>query len=92
MLLVLTPCLYCDVSDSWLLSNRWHRAAIAAAGMYVEVMLASLATLVWANTDPGTLHYLALQVMLICGASTLLFNRTCAMRRRRRSVRSLGGF
>ena len=74
MLLVLTPCLYCDVSDSWLLSNRWHRAAIAAAGMYVEVMLASLATLVWANTDPGTVHYLALQVMLICGASTLLFN------------------
>lgn len=74
MLLVLTPCLYCDVSDSWLLSNRWHRAAIAAAGMYVEVALASLATLIWAHTDPGTVHFLALQVMLICGLSTVLFN------------------
>ena len=34
MLLVLTPCLYCNVSDSWMLPNRWHRAAIGAAGMY----------------------------------------------------------
>jgi putative peptide zinc metalloprotease protein len=74
MLLVLTPCLYCDVSDSWLLPSKWQRAAIAAGGMYVEVMLASLAALVWAHTIPGTLHYLALQVMLICSASTLLFN------------------
>ncbi|QDU98988.1 HlyD family efflux transporter periplasmic adaptor subunit [Lignipirellula cremea] len=74
MLLVLTPCLYCDVSDSWLLPNRWHRAAIAAAGMYVEVALASIAVLVWANTEPGNLHFLALQVMLISGVSTLLFN------------------
>jgi putative peptide zinc metalloprotease protein len=74
MLLVLTPCLYCDVSDSWLLGNKWHRAAIAAAGMYVEVALASVATLIWANTGPGDLHFLALQVMLICGVSTVLFN------------------
>ena len=32
MLLVLTPCLYCNVSDSWMLPNKWHRAAIGAAG------------------------------------------------------------
>ena len=31
MLLVLTPCLYCNVSDSWMLPNKWHRAAIGAA-------------------------------------------------------------
>ena len=36
MFLVLTPCLYCNVSDSWMLPNSWHRAAIGAAGMYVE--------------------------------------------------------
>src|SRR3972149_211100 len=33
MFLVLTPCLYCNVSDSWMLPNRRHRAAIGAAGM-----------------------------------------------------------
>ena len=74
MLLVLTPCLYCDVSDSWMLPSKWQRAAIAAAGMYVEVTLAALATILWANSEPGTLHYLALQVILVCSVSTLLFN------------------
>ena len=47
MLLVLTPCLYCDVSDSWMLPNKWQRAFIGAAGMYVEIFLASIATFVW---------------------------------------------
>ena len=28
MILVLTPCLYCNVSDSWMLPSKWHRAAI----------------------------------------------------------------
>ena len=32
MLLVLTPCLYCNVSDSWMLPNKWQRAAIGAGG------------------------------------------------------------
>ena len=32
MILVLTPCLYCNVSDSWMLPNKWHRAAIGAGG------------------------------------------------------------
>ncbi len=30
------PCVYCDVSESWQLPNRWQRAAVAAAGMYVN--------------------------------------------------------
>ena len=37
MVLVLTPCLYCNVSDSWMLPSKWARAAIGAAGIYVEV-------------------------------------------------------
>ncbi len=39
MLLVFTPALYCNVSDSWMLPNKWHRAFIGAAGMYVELVL-----------------------------------------------------
>ena len=42
MVLVLTPCLYCNVSDSWMLPSKWQRAAIGAAGMYVELVLASI--------------------------------------------------
>jgi len=74
MFLVLTPCLYCNVSDSWLLPNKWHRAAIGAAGIFVELTLAAIATFVWWFTGPGLLNHLALQIMFICSISTILFN------------------
>jgi putative peptide zinc metalloprotease protein len=74
MFLVLTPCLYCNVSDSWLLPNKWHRAAIGAAGMYVEITLASLATFLWWLTEPGLFNHICLSVMFVCSVSTILFN------------------
>ncbi|HEX6960918.1 MAG TPA: biotin/lipoyl-binding protein, partial [Lacipirellula sp.] len=74
MFLVLTPCPYCNVSDSWMLPNRWHRAAIGAAGMYVEVVLASICTFIWWFTEPGPLHYFALNVMFLSSVSTIVFN------------------
>ena len=74
MLLVLTPCLYCNVSDSWRLPNKWHRAAIGAAGIYVEVILATIATFVWWYVEPGWIQDLCLQVMLVSSVSTVLFN------------------
>lgn len=74
MFLVLTPCLYCNVSDSWMLPSRWHRAAIGAAGIFVELTLAALATFVWWFSEPGLLNHLALNVMFICSVSTVMFN------------------
>ncbi|MCA9199708.1 MAG: hypothetical protein KDA87_19345 [Planctomycetales bacterium] len=75
MFLVLTPCLYCNVSDSWLLPNKWHRAVIGAAGMYVEITLASMATFLWWFSEEATLvNQISLSVMFICSVSTLMFN------------------
>ena len=74
MLLVFTPALYCNVSDSWMLPNKWHRVFIGAAGMYVEVFLASIATFVWWFSQPGFVNQVALSVMFICSVSTLMFN------------------
>ena len=74
MLLVLTPCLYCNVSDSWRLPNKWHRAAIGAAGMYVELILATIATFIWWFVQPGLVQDICLQIMLVCSISTVLFN------------------
>jgi len=80
MFLVFTPCLYCDTSDAWVLPNKWHRAAIGAAGMYVEVVLAALCTFLWWNSEPGLLHYLALNTMFICSVSTVIFNSNPLLR------------
>ena len=74
MFLVLTPCLYCNVSDSWLLPNKWHRAAIGAAGMYVEIFLAGVATFLWWFSEPGLLNHICLSIMFVCSVSTILFN------------------
>jgi len=74
MLLVFAPCLYCNVSDTWMFPSRWRRIVVAAAGMYVEAILASIATFVWWFSEPGLLNSLALDVMIVCSVSTLLFN------------------
>ncbi len=80
MLLVLTPALYCDTSDSWTLPNKWHRAFIGAAGMYMEVLMASIATFVWWYTQPGLINFMALNVMFVCSISTVLFNSNPLLR------------
>ena len=74
MFLVFNPVLYVNTSDSWLLPNKWHRMAIGLAGMCVEFVMAAIATFVWWFTEPGIVHFLALNVMFICSVSTFLFN------------------
>ena len=80
MLLILTPCLYCNVSDSWMVRSKWHRAVIGVAGMYLEIILASICTFLWWFSAPGLLHYLCLDVMFVCSVSTLLFNANPLLR------------
>ena len=74
MFLVLTPCLYCNVSDSWMLPSKWKRAMIGAGGMYIEIVIASICTWVWWYTQPGLLHNLCLSAMFVCSVSTVIFN------------------
>ncbi len=74
MILVLTPCLYVNVSDSWLLPNKWKRIAIALAGVYVECCLAAVCTFLWWFSQPGLLNYLALNIMFVSSVSTVIFN------------------
>ena len=80
LLLVLTPALYCDVTDSWLLPSKWKRIWISAAGIYVECFLAAIATFVWFNTQPGLLNSLMLATMFICSVNTILFNANPLLR------------
>ena len=80
LFLVLTPALYCDVTDSWLLPNKWKRIWISAAGIYVECFLASIATFVWWYSEPGLLNSLAMATMFICSVNTILFNANPLLR------------
>ena len=78
--LVLSPCLYADVSDSWILSSKWRRIAIAAAGMWAELMISALALFVWWFSEPGLLNHLALNTFLVTAVTTIIFNANPLLR------------
>jgi putative peptide zinc metalloprotease protein len=80
MLLVFSPCLYCDVSDSWMLRNKWARIMIGAAGMYIEILLSAFAIFAWRYTDQGLVHNLALNVFFVTTITTVIFNANPLMR------------
>lgn len=74
------PCPYCDVTDVWRQPSATRRAAVMLAGIYVELIIAAVATFVWIGaTDPAArLH--ALNLMVVCGISTIVFNANPLMR------------
>lgn len=74
LLLALTPIPYVDATASASFPDKKHRIAVAAIGIAVELMLASLALFVWLNVEPGLISTIAYDIMLIGGVSTVLFN------------------
>lgn len=74
MLLAFSPCLYCDVSDAWRLPSKWRRILVSSAGVLVEFVIASVATIVWWHSQPGLVNLVALDVMIVCSVSTILVN------------------
>jgi putative peptide zinc metalloprotease protein len=74
MLLIFTPCLYCDVTDSWMVDGKWKRAMIAASGILFELVAASVCMWIWWLTNPGLIHSLCFQVVLVGSVGTVLFN------------------
>jgi len=80
MLLVFTPCLYCNVSDAWMLPGRRERILISAAGMIAEVILAGLCTFLWWFSQPGLFNSICLDVMVVCSVSTVAFNANPLLR------------
>ena len=74
LLLACVPCLYCDVTDIWKLPNKWQRIAVSAAGMIVELVIASAALIAWWYTQSGLLNVWCLSVVIVCSVGTLLVN------------------
>lgn len=74
MLLVLAPIPYVDATASGAFRSKWRRAFVGAAGMMVELFLASLAVVVWVLVEPGLVRSAAYNVIFVAGMSTLVFN------------------
>ena len=74
------PCPYCDVTDVWRQSSTTKRIAVMLAGIYIELIVASIAGIVWMSSVDPTTRLAALNIMLVCSISTLLFNANPLMR------------
>lgn len=74
MLLFFTPCLYCNVTDSWKLPSKWPRIAISLAGIYFELIVSVLAALCWLNLTEGFGKSLAGLILIACTLNTIAMN------------------
>lgn len=74
MFLVFFPVPYVDASAAAALPNKWHRAAVAAGGIFIETAVASVAVMVWANAETGFTAAVAYSLVMIGGLSTLVVN------------------
>lgn len=75
MLIYFQPAFYCNVSDAWSFPERRARLWVTAAGGWIQLVVASVAALVWWAAAPGTLAAnVAVAAMLVGGATTLLTN------------------
>ncbi|MFM8274991.1 MAG: site-2 protease family protein [Gemmata sp.] len=81
LLMCLSPALYANVTDAWTLADKWKRIIISFAGIYVELVIASIATFVWWYTPAyPTANNIALCIMVLCSVSTVMFNANPLMR------------
>ncbi len=72
--LVFIPIPYVDASSANANANKFKRAMVGAAGMFVELFLAVLALVVWSESESGMVKAIAYNVILVAGVSTIFFN------------------
>jgi putative peptide zinc metalloprotease protein len=80
LLLAGAPSLYCDVTDAWRLPSKWQRMAVSSAGMFVELVIAAGAVVVWRYAEPGALSTVCLSLIVVCSIGTLLINANPLLR------------
>lgn len=78
--IMFSPIAFVDVTSSWRFRSKWPRIYTAAGGMYVEFFVASVAALIWVETDRPVLAQLCHNIITMASVSTLLFNANCLMR------------
>jgi putative peptide zinc metalloprotease protein len=74
MFIAFYPIPYVEASSSMSFPSKWARAAVAASGVVVELVIAALAFYIWLLAEPGLVRSLAYNTMLIAGISTVIVN------------------
>jgi len=71
----LTPAFYTDTTEGVVRCGPFQRVLITVAGVWSELILCTVATVIWWGTPPGTaLHDFAYVMLLMTGIATVLVN------------------
>jgi putative peptide zinc metalloprotease protein len=76
----LAPLPFVDASSCWSFRSRWQRIHTAAAGVYIELLIAALAVIWWYQCRSPEIRHLLQNVVVMASISTLLFNLNPLMR------------
>ena len=75
MLLYFEPAFFCNVNDAWTFPELKARLWVTAAGSWIQLVVASVAAIVWWAATPDTLiSHIALSAVLIGGVTTIAMN------------------
>jgi putative peptide zinc metalloprotease protein len=75
MLIYLSPAFYCDIGEVYVYGGKWPRIAAIIAGIWVELLFCSIASILWWGTPAGSpVHDFTYKVMLITGVGVILLN------------------
>lgn len=80
ILAVFAPLAWIDLSSSWKFSSRWQRIHTAAAGMYVEFLLAAAAIFAFESAGSQVVAHLLFNIIFMASVTTLLFNANPLMK------------
>lgn len=78
--MVMYPMLYSETTNAWKLQNRRHRVYIAASGVMAEMVLASVALVLWHILAPGLAQSLCFMVAVVSLMASLAVNFNPLMR------------
>ncbi len=74
------PLAWVDVTSSWRFPSKWQRIHVAAAGIYVELIIAAIATIAWSRVESPLLAHLLYNLVFMASVSTIAFNLNPLMR------------
>jgi putative peptide zinc metalloprotease protein len=80
VMILFVPMPYVDVSSVSLLTSKWKRIAVSLAGVFFELMIASLAMNVFASTNDPLLRLQCVDVMVAAAITSFAFNLNPLMR------------
>jgi len=75
MLMYFAPSFFCDATQVWILGGRWARIVTAFAGIWLDLVVCFVATVIWWGTATGmAVHNWAYKAMMVTGIGVSILN------------------